>query len=204
MLVKKISKALADYLPQNTEAIVNQWLDKPYVELKIAKNRSSKLGDYRPLDRGTRHLISVNGSLNKYSFLLTLVHEIAHMHNFIRRRGSVKPHGEEWKEEFRFLMSSFEMDAVFPEDLVSSLQNYLKNPKASSSSDLQLSLALRNYDLADDRLVVLSDLKLNSPFSTRNGRKFIKGPKQRKRYKCKEIGSGRLYLFNPISEVLPL
>lgn len=203
MLIDNENSVLASHLPQNTIEILIPWINLPHVELKIAKHRSSKLGDYRPLDRGKLHVISVNGSLNKYAFFLTLVHEIAHMHNYIAHKGRVKPHGQEWKIEFQKLMQEFDMSTVFPDQLLPSIVNYLKNPKASSGADLQLSLALRNYNLAPEHGLLISEIKIDAVFMTKNGRTFIRGPKQRKRYKCKEVKSGRLYLFNPITEVMP-
>lgn len=203
MLVQNNKQDLSSYLPVNSVEKVREWLNPPSVQLKITKYRSSKLGDYRPLRGGSSHLITINGSLNKYSFLLTMVHEIAHMHNFITHKGRVKPHGLEWKRVFQLLMSSFDMESLFPKELLPSIQKYLQNPKASSSSDLQLSLALRHYDPGYESSVVLSDIKMDTLFVTRNGRTFIKGARQRKRYKCKEVKTGRLYLFNPITEVLP-
>ncbi|MBL4577945.1 MAG: sprT domain-containing protein, partial [Flavobacteriales bacterium] len=69
--------------------------------------------------------------------------------------------------------------------------------------DVQLSLAFRNYDAQSDDSVVLSDISIDTLFVTLSGRIFLKGPRQRKRYKCKEVKSGRLYLFSPITEVTP-
>ena len=98
-------------------------------------------------------------------------------------------------------MQEFDLPSIFPSEILPSLENYLQNPKASSSSDMQLSLALRNFDTRDEQLVILSEIKEGELFQTRNGRLFLKGPQQRKRFRCKEVKTGRLYLFNPISEV---
>ena len=203
MLTKIEIPDLSPFVPANSIALLTQWLDVPGAELRITKRRSSKLGDYRPIDRGKRHLISVNGSLNQYAFLLTLVHEIAHMNNFIKFKGKVKPHGGQWKDEFKELMSEFDISKVFPHQLVPKIIAYMTNPKASSSSDIVLSLAFREYDEKEENYVVLTEIEEDAMFNTRNGRTFIKGPRLRKRFKCKELKTGRLYLFNPISEVFP-
>jgi len=194
---------IAKYLPQQSVEVIDLWLSGPDVQLRITKHRSSKLGDYRPINRGKQHLISVNGNLNKYAFFLTLVHEIAHMNCFIAYRNRVKPHGKEWKDEFKRLMAEFNLHAIFPEILRLKIEDYMKNPRASSSSDISLSMALREYDDRNEHLVVLSEIQLNAAFTAQNGRTFIKGTRQRKRYKCREVKSGRLYLFNPITEVIP-
>ncbi|HAD34265.1 MAG TPA: hypothetical protein DCF44_07170 [Chitinophagaceae bacterium] len=44
--------------------------------------------------------MSVNGNLNSYHFLITLLHEIAHMLVWEQFRNRVKPHGLEWKHVF--------------------------------------------------------------------------------------------------------
>ena len=39
----------------------------------------------------------MNNNLNKYSFLITITHEIAHMMIWEKHQNKVDPHGEEWK-----------------------------------------------------------------------------------------------------------
>ena len=41
--------------------------------------------------------ITVNGDLNPYSFLITTIHEFAHLVTFEEYQGRVKPHGKEWQ-----------------------------------------------------------------------------------------------------------
>jgi len=191
------------YVPPNSVEALGKWLSGPGANLRITKHRSSKLGDYKPLDRGKEHLISVNGSLNKYAFLLTLVHEIAHMNNYIAYGRKVKPHGQEWKDEFKRLMAELSLIPIFPDQLISKIDSYMTNPKASSCSDIPLSLALREYDVRERNYHLLSELEEGALFNTRNKRVFVKGAKQRKRIKCRELKTGRLYLFSPIAEVFP-
>ena len=203
MFPEVISPNLSEYLPSDSEDIIFEWINVPHLDIRITRHRSSKLGDYRPLDGGRRHLISINGTLNKYAFFLTLVHELAHMNVFITNKGRVKPHGQEWKNEFKRLMAEFEWSVIFPSALLPQIERYMSNPKASSSSDMLLSLALREYDQRNEKSVVISEILLDATFITQNGRKFIKGARQRKRYKCKDVKTGRLYLFSPITEVIP-
>ena len=61
---------------------------------KVKKSRSSKYGDYRPPLKGSNHLITINYDMNKYAFLITLVHEIAHLTNWNKHKDKVKPHGD--------------------------------------------------------------------------------------------------------------
>jgi hypothetical protein len=203
MLTKIAVPCFTPYVPANSVAALGKWLSVPGTQLRITKHRSSKLGDYRPLNGGKQHLISVNGNLNKYAFLITLVHEIAHMNNYIAYRSKVKPHGQEWKDEFKRLMAEFNLTSIFPDILLPKIESYMANPKASSSSDISLSLALREFDATKVNHVVLSQIEEGAIFNTRNGRAFVRGARQKKRIKCKELKTGRLYLFSPIAEVLP-
>lgn len=191
---------LAKYLPDNSVDMIAEWVYHFDFKLKIKKSRSTKYGDYRPPLKNTNHQITINHDLNKYAFLITLVHEIAHLGTWLKHKNKVKPHGEEWKNEFKILMSPFMKEDIFPTDIIHALQNYLKNPAASSCSDLSLFRTLKKYDKKED-VVFLEALPLNTIFKIKEDRYFLKGEKIRTRYKCKEIKSERFYLFNPLCEV---
>jgi hypothetical protein len=161
----------------------------------------SKYGDYRPPVKGENHLITINYDMNKYAFLITLVHEIAHLTNWNRRKDRVKPHGEEWKEEYKELMKHFMSYEIFPLDVIEALKRYMSNPAASSCSDTNLLRVLKRYDVRDNT-VLLEDVKEGSTFSYNANRYFVKGAQIRKRFKCKELSTNREYYFNPLTEVL--
>ena len=74
--------ALQHFLPPNTYDAVSAYLHQYHVHLTVAKERKSILGDYRHRTHGKNHRISVNGNLNKYAFLITLLHELAHLLTF--------------------------------------------------------------------------------------------------------------------------
>ena len=71
--------ALRHYLPEGTFEPVVQLINLYKVHLTVTKERKSVLGDYRHAGMGSNHKISVNGNLNKYEFLITLLHELAQM-----------------------------------------------------------------------------------------------------------------------------
>ena len=119
-------------------------LDKHPCYLKIVNNRKTKHGDFRKTPDGT-YQITINYGLNPYRFLLTLIHEIAHLVTY-KKHNKVKPHGIEWKLNFQHLMLPFLKPEIIPNDLMPLLANYLKNPKASTDADVNLSLALKKYD----------------------------------------------------------
>src|SRR3954463_5857713 len=101
--VTRNQNILAKYIPEPAVPLISDWIYHFNFKLKIKKSRQSKFGDYRPRP-GLNHLITINQDLNKYAFLMTLVHEIAHLLCYERHADRVRPHGEEWKECYRELM----------------------------------------------------------------------------------------------------
>ncbi len=192
---------LHKYIPEKAVPQISEWIYKFDFKLKIKKSRSSKYGDYRPPVKGGNHLITINYDMNKYAFLITLVHEIAHLSTFNKHKDNVKPHGEEWKLHYKLLMQQFLIPEIFPVDIITALRKYMNNPGASSCSDTNLLRILKNYD---NRIhtVLLEDVPLGTTFSYNDNRHFIKGPQSRKRIKCKEVSTNAVYLFNPVTEVL--
>lgn len=187
------------YVPPAAVAPCLQLLSEHRVEVKVVNHRVSKHGDYRSTALGIHH-ITVNASLNPYRFLITLIHEIAHLQAFEYYGRYIKPHGPEWKQTFKFLMLPFLRPEVFPEDLLPHLAKHFINPKASSSVDAKLSLALNRFDGIEGR-VYLSDLPQGGVFKIHNGRQFKKGIQRVKRFECAALDSGRVYLFQPHTEV---
>lgn len=191
---------LYKYIPEKAVPVIAEWIYVHDFKLRIKKSRLTRLGDYRPPVKGENHLITMNYDLNKYAFLITLVHEIAHLTNWNKRKDKVKPHGEEWKEEYKILMRNFMSYEIFPVDVIEALKRYMSNPAASSCSDTNLLRVLKRYDLRDGT-VLLEDVKEGSTFSYNSNRFFIKGEQVRKRFKCTEVATKRAYLFNPLTEV---
>jgi len=197
------SEVLRKYIPEPTVPQIAAWIIELDFKLKITKERQSKLGDYTPPHAGLNHTITINHNLNPYAFFITLVHEIAHLTTFQKYRNTVAPHGEEWKREYKVLMQPFLSPDIFPIDVLYALRRYLQNPAAASCSDLTLLRTLKLYDEPDEtnRLVLLEHLPPKTHFLYNGSRVFEKGEKLRKRYRCKEISSGAVYLFSPMAEV---
>ena len=192
---------LHKYIPEKAVPAISEWIYQFDFKLRIKKSRSSKYGDYRPPIKGENHLITINYDMNKYAFLITLVHEIAHLSNFNKNKNTVKPHGEEWKFHYKMLMQQFLIPDIFPSDVITALRKYMNNPAASSCSDTNLLRVLKNYDVRENT-VFLEDVPKGSTFSYNDNRYFIKGEQARKRFKCKEVNTSTTYLFNPLTEVL--
>ena len=93
-------QTLAAYLPEGSFEPVVAYIHHYKVHLTVTKKRKSVLGDYRHSGMGSNHRITVNGNLNKYEFLITLLHELAHLLTFELYKNRVEPHGKEWKSSY--------------------------------------------------------------------------------------------------------
>lgn len=166
----------------------------------ISKKRSSKLGDYKYHFVNKSHTITVNGDLNKFSFTVTYIHEIAHLVAGVEYGRKILPHGKEWKLVFKEIMSPILHNKVFPPDVLVPLQLYLKNAGASSCSDPQLLKALQQYDHWHEGVVYLSDIKQGEKFEF-NKRIFTKQELRRTRALCLDLGNNKRYLIAEIAKV---
>src|SRR5688572_22925392 len=184
--------SLQDYLPPGTFEPVLQYLQGYKVHLTVARERKSILGDYRHRMGTQNHRISVNGNLNKYAFLITLLHELAHLLTFEKHGNRVASHGREWKEIFGQLLAQFIRHDVFPKDVTAALLQSISNPAASSCADAPLLRILRQYDEQRSTSRLVEELPQQSCFKTHDGRIFRKGEKLRTRFRCIEIATGKL------------
>jgi SprT protein len=197
--VEKVN-VLAQYMPAAAAPIIAKWIDYFQCEFKISKTRATKSGDYRHPFKGVGHKISVNNNLNTYAFLVTTVHEFAHLLTWNEHKNKVKPHGTEWKLNFKKMMNPFLEQNMLPENVHNAITVYLSNPSASSCTDLKLSRTLKLYDLETSNSR-LEEIPEQSVFTIKDGRRFRKGVRLRKRYKCTCLDNGNIYLFNPLAEV---
>lgn len=187
------------YLPEHAVDSVFEMIKHYGVHLKIVNERITRHGDYRRNANGY-HQITVNSSLNKYRFLITLVHEIAHLAAFEKFGRNIKPHGVEWKATFQRLMVPYIRPEIFPPQLLPLLARHFRNPKASSDTDATLSIALKQFDEKSDKNYIF-EIPYGSHFRIYNGKIFRKGAQRVKRFECMEVSTGRVYLFNPNAEV---
>jgi len=194
-----LNETLSKYIPEQAVNPVFELIVANQVHLKIVNERVTRHGDYRRGASG-KHEITVNANLNKYKFLITLIHEISHLVAFEKFGRNIKPHGDEWKYSFQLLMVPFIRPEIFPPNLLPLLARHFKNPKASSDTDATLSLALKQYDAKNDKNYIF-ELPYGSVFRISNGKIFKKIAQRVKRYECVEMSSGRTYLFNPNAEV---
>lgn len=193
---------LIPFLPKGSFEKVLPYFNKYPVFLKIKRERRTLLGDYRnPTKSQPLHRISINGNLNQYSFLITLLHEIAHMITFINYGLKVSPHGAEWQKEYRKIILKFLNQEIFPKRLEKVIWESLMEAKASTCSDPNLYRALKAYDKRPEHLKYVEEIPANALFHTQDGKKFQMLGKLRTRYRCKEVQTGRLYNFHAMVEV---
>lgn len=167
------------------------WHGHPF-DFRLRKKRISKVGDFT-CHPGKPPRITINYDSPPYLFLLTYVHEAAHLAVHQKNGRKAQAHGREWKDTFRELLSPLLREEVFPADLLAVLKKHMIDPKASSFSDSALSSALRQHDDLHKSLTLLSEIPEGSLFGLR-GRWFNKGQLRRTRVLCRELKTRQNYL----------
>lgn len=161
-------------------------------DLKLRKSRITKVGDFT-FRYGHVPRITVNSDIDPNLFLITYVHEVAHLEVHLKHGNRVESHGKEWKQAFQQLMIPVMNDQVFPKTVLSGLIKHMKNPKASTFSDSQFTNLLRKHDEKQKDVVLLSEIPEGSIFGY-HGKWFKKGKVRRTRVECKELNTRIAYL----------
>ena len=74
-------------LNPKSHQLIKSWINELNVKVKLSKERKTKLGDFK-VYQGNMY-ITINDNLNKYSFLITLVHELAHAYVYVQYKNTV-------------------------------------------------------------------------------------------------------------------
>lgn len=199
---EKLKQILASKLPAAALSYAMElWKKEPF-SFKTTATRKSKLGDFRYRRDRQVQTITINADLNPYQFLLTYIHEVAHLHAIVKFGIEIAPHGNEWKSTFQKLMDPLLSTHFFPIDLLIPLRKHMTNPKASSSRDLFLLKEMSKYDdkSINQEIVFLSDIKPGNRFLL-SGREFEKGETRRTRVLCQEVKSGKNFLIAQLARV---
>lgn len=174
----------------------NLWKQYKFT-FKIRNPRLSKAGDYTYIPSKKLHVITVNSNLNPYNFLITYVHEVAHLVAFEQYSRKIKPHGQEWKFTFITLMQPMLNPSIFPDDILKVALKHFKNPKASTSGDPELVRVLSRYNnnLQSVNSIMLEDIPIGSIFTFRS-KKYQKLEKRRTRIVCADSQTGKKFLIS--------
>ncbi len=191
---------LMSFIPVNAKKKVRYLINRHLLNIVIAPERKTKRGDFRVYSNGEKK-ITLNKDLNKYRFLITLLHEIAHQLVFEIFGNNIKPHGIEWKKNFKEISKPFLFESIFPQPILDDLKKYLINPKSSTDLDKQLSVSLSKFDILNDHFFI-EKLEMGQLFLHRKKDVFKKISKKRKRYVCEKISNGKLYVFQPNTLIL--
>lgn len=192
---------LARFLPPGTFDLVAPYFSAHTIHLTLTRHRRSLHGDYRVPSRDhAYHRISVNATLHPYSFLITLLHEIAHLTTVVQYGSKPAPHGPEWKSEFRKVLRPFLGGSIFPDDIEQALHAYLRNPAASTCTDPLLYKALSHYDAPQEGRIHADLVPVGGRFEL-NDRTFQKMENLRTRSRCKDVATGRMYFVQGIALV---
>lgn len=200
----KHKQILSQYFPQETLGQVCSMLEKYAVQLKITRERVSKLGDYRPPSATQGHRITINGNMGKYMLYLVFLHEMAHLFIWNKYKKSVSPHGSQWKQEFGSMIRHAIYQGYLPESLIKPLETFAVNVKATFAGDAQLWKALKALDDKYAQEITVEDILVDTFFVAANGQLFRKEGKLRTRYRCFCLNNQRRYLFHPMAVVQPV
>ena len=105
-------KNIFDFVPKASIPYIEKLLVDKKIIFLLKNKRKTKHGDFR-ITKDNKTLITLNKTKNEYQFLITLLHEIAHYETYIKYQNTVKPHGIEWKNNFRLLMRPFLNNYIF-------------------------------------------------------------------------------------------
>ena len=201
VVTKKKLSGLMNYVPEAAaDYCIDLW--KLYnFTLNIKGNRKTKLGDFRVDRVGEKVSISVNGTLNPYAFLVTYLHEVAHLRTWQEHRAKVKPHGEEWQNHFRLLMQPMLTSEIFPPEVLKPLKKYMQSPAASTASCQPLWIALRTFDEStDENTLLLAHIADGDKFRF-SDTVYQKVEMRRTRALCQNLSNGRRYLISKAAQV---
>jgi SprT protein len=193
MTKQQLAERLIPYLPTGSANWVADQVVTHHIFLSIKRGRRSKLGDYRSPVANLGHRISVNAELNPWEFLVTFVHELAHLLCYEQHKNKVKPHGTEWKTMYSELLERCIHLGFFPESLHQVLTAHIHKPGASTCSDPQMHKALSAY--GGNTVTTLDEIPDGGCFRLGN-RKFKKGVLMRSRFKCLSLDNHRIYWVN--------
>ena len=195
-------RQVGKYFPTESLDYVFFYFNHHRFSFKVAPTRATKKGDFKYFkDKKRIPVISVNGNLCTYDFLLVYVHELAHYmvyeHYDIFK---VKSHGEEWKNAYRKLLTNLIEQVALPNDIMVAFGNYIHRIKSSTSQDEELEKVLDHYRKIPETVLRLKELQIGDHFLCRN-ELFQLDSFARTRAKCTLLRNNRKYLISGMMNV---
>lgn len=203
--IKKAKEIFAQnlslHIPEEAiSCVVEHFFAQP-TKLKVTPERKSIEGTYiAPHAPHYFHTITINNNLNKYAFLFTLMHEIAHMKVWIANIGKPTPksHGTEWKQTFDHILA--DVMNCFPADIAVAIEKYKQNVPAATCRDEDLYKLFRQYDT--ETPIFLDDVPIGTIFKLKDYEQtFQKIKKLRKHYVCLDIKTQKNYKVSALAKI---
>jgi SprT protein len=193
---------LIPYLGEEAAIFIDNYTKNLRFHLKITKERATKFGDYCPPRDNKKQRITINGNLDKYSFLITLLHELAHLRLFEKNSNLIKPHGKEWKNVFTQLLFLAINQSLFP-PLISQAINKYYIVKQSYTHTSRIYILNSIYKTLNQAIPIrLETVPIKSTVVLENGMTVIKIEQKRTRCICKDIANKKLYSIHKSVEVV--
>ena len=159
---EKLQTHLSPFFHYSIIAYLENLIILNKVQFILSKPRKTKLGDYRAIPNESIFIVTVNNNLNPVQFLITVLHELAHHFTWMKHKSIAKPHGKEWKQEYQRVFIPVLTNEHVDKPLKRMLASHLKNPKASSYSDVHLNEFLTsNFNESIKRVI---DAPMDEPF----------------------------------------
>lgn len=203
-IVKESMDVLRKYLPEGSFERVIFYINFFKIHFTITLKRHTVLGDYRHPLPGGNHRITVNGDLNQFEFLITFLHELAHLITFEKFGARVQPHGREWKNQYGLLLQEFVALGIFPIDVHQAILKTIPDPAATANGETMLLSVLRKYNNEKQEGRTVAQIAMGGFFKTQKGQIFKKEALRRTRFLCTDYHTGAAYSFSPLTEVIPV
>jgi hypothetical protein len=198
---KKLVRILCRYVPLKAAYYCTNKIMEHQLHLHIEEERSDRLGDFSP-HKGNGNRISINYNLSPYDFLITFAHELAHFMAYQKYGINHRPHGKEWKQEFKNCLRPMVLERLFPNEITKVLNKHMQNPAYTHSGDLELAKVLAPYE-RNKYIKLLDNIEEGTKFKTASKSRstYIKGNIVGIYVLCKNASSGKESLFHRAAKV---
>lgn len=179
-----------------------QWLQHQF-ELVITRPRKSRYGTC--IKRGNHFTITLNANLTKPHFIITYLHEVAHLIDQKDRKRPARAHGPSWQRIYRELIEvGLSLDA-FPYQIVKPLKASLANVKSATGLNEALAIALGMHQEGEaptEGTILLKELKAGDVFIY-GDRHYVLLTNLRSTMECQEANTGQLVRIRKTVAVKP-